>query len=162
MLQFTNGLAGRSKEVPLRRSESSKRKPFAAKLDIDPCHAVLVHLLVHRRAKGNRAHDAIAKLFINHRLVRIAVVLHNLVEAVDERLDGRHGACTAAVGKATNIFLERILIETERFCQDTYVLGRGRGLAIKDGGDSDLAATQELGEIGKSQLLPSLGGKKLL
>jgi hypothetical protein len=49
----------------------------------------LVHLLLDLCGEADGGHDAVAKLLVHDCFVGIPIVLHNLVEAVYQGLDGR-------------------------------------------------------------------------
>merc|ERR1712098_961078 len=93
--------------------EWREREPFASHLNVDPCDAILVDLLLDVSRECNGAHDPVAKLLIEYRLVGIAIVLHNLVETVDQRLFGRHLDTLATVWEARQLRRQSCMINLE-------------------------------------------------
>lgn len=81
--------------------ESSERQPLPPHRDNHPI-AFLISFFLHIRRERDGAHDAIPKLLIHDRLVRVPVVLHYFVQPIDERLAWWHGYCTAPVGHAVH------------------------------------------------------------
>jgi hypothetical protein len=87
--------------------------PLSSQGDNGPVVSLLVNLLLNLGAEGDGAHDSIAKLLVQHGLVGIAVVLHDLVQSVDERLDRWHGTSTATVWEAEELLLEELMVGTQ-------------------------------------------------
>lgn len=77
--------------------------PLSPQRNNCPVIALLIRLLLNLCAEGNRTHNAIPKLLIQYRLVRISIILHNLIQPVDQRLDWRHGSRTSSVGETEQL-----------------------------------------------------------
>lgn len=129
--------------------------------DDHPRGAVLVDLLLHLGAEADGAHDAVAKLLVQDGLVRVAVVLDDLVQAVDERLDGGHGPRAAAVGEAHQRGGEHLPGQAEQAAKLVDVGGRRRRLSVEDGRDRDLAAPEVGGDLLEREVGLVLGGEEL-
>lgn len=123
--------------------------------------SLLINLLLHLGAESNGAHDAIAKLLVQDGLVGIAVVLDDLVQAVDERLGGGHGPGVAAVRKGQQLGRQGLLGQVQQGGELLDVLGGGAGLAVEDGRHGDLAAAEELGNLGEGEVGLGLGLEEL-
>lgn len=78
----------------------SKNSPLPPHRDHRPVIPLIIRLLLYLGAETDSAHNTIPELLIQHRLVRIPVVLHNLVQSVDERFHRWHRPRTAAVGES--------------------------------------------------------------
>lgn len=74
--------------------------PFALHCDHNPRRSVLIDFFVDLGVEADGAHDSVTELLVHDSLVGVAVVLHDLVEPVDEWLDRRHGSRPAPVGEA--------------------------------------------------------------
>ena len=61
--------------------------PFPPKSNDSPV-SLLVRLFLHLRRKTDSAHNAITKFLIQHGLVCVSIVLHDLEQAVDQWLFG--------------------------------------------------------------------------
>lgn len=146
---------------PIRSVGGCQHSPLAPPGDDDPRGAVLVDLLLHLGAEADGAHDAVAKLLVEDGLVRVAVVLDDLVQAVDERLDGGHGPGAAAVGEAHQRRGEDLLGQAQQVAELVDVARRGRRLAVEDGGDGDLAAAEVACDLLEGEVGLVLGGEEL-
>lgn len=135
--------------------------PLAPPGDHHPGIAFLVHLLLHLGAEADGAHDTITKLLVQDGLVGVPVVLNHLVQAVDERLDGGHGARAATVGDGHQLGREDLLGDVEERRELLYILGGGLCLAVEEGGDGDLFAAQQVGDLGEAQAGLGLGLEEL-
>lgn len=122
------------------------RKPFAPHRNNRPSGPLLIHLLLHLRAKRNRTHDPISKLLIQHRFIRVSIILHNLIKSVDQRLDGWHGAGAATVGEAQQLLCELGFRHVEDGGELLHIFGRGLGLAVEERGDGDFGAAEFSGD----------------
>lgn len=134
-----------------RKGAGHGNLPLAPPGDDHPGIALLVNLLLDLGAEADGAHDAVAELLVQDGLVCVAVVLDDLVQAVDERLDGGHGPGAAAVGDGHELGGEDLLGDVEERRELLDVLGGGLGLAVEQGGDGDLAAVQQVGDLGEAQ-----------
>src|SRR5476651_1889571 len=98
--------------------------------------ALLVGLALHGHVEVDGAHDAVAELLLDQLLPGGAIDLHQLVEAIDQRIGRRHLRQRAAIG--------HLLQEQRFFLAETEQLG-GLGrlllghlhLAHAGGGDED-------------------------
>lgn len=82
-----------------------QNSPFAPQSNNSPVIAIRIRLLLHFGRKGNSAHNPIPKLLIENSLVRVPVVLHNLIQPVDQGLLRRHLNGATAVRKAAQLLL---------------------------------------------------------
>lgn len=87
-----------------------QHSPFSPPRDHDPRGTILINLLLNLCAKANRTHNTIPKLLIQNRLVRIPVVLDDLVQPVDQGLNGWHGSGAATVWEAHELWREDLLL----------------------------------------------------
>ena len=121
---------------------------------------LLIHLLLHITTKTNRTHDPIPKLLIHHGLIRVAIVLHDLVQSVYQRFHRRHGAGASAVGEAEELAAQHGFRDAKDGGELGDVGGVGAGLAVEQGGDEDLAASEGAGDGGEGQGARGLGVKE--
>ena len=112
------------------------------------------------RREADGAHDPVPELLVQHRLVRIPVVLHDLVQPVDQRLLGRHLDGLAAVGEPRELRLEGGMVDVEGLGELLDVLGGGSGLAVEESGDGDFVAAELLGEGFEGELFAGFGGEE--
>lgn len=82
--QPTRGLDDR------RPPQRNQNLPLSPQGDDRPSVPVLVRFLLHLGGKSDCTHDSISKFFIQYRLIRITVILHNLIDPVDQWFLGRH------------------------------------------------------------------------
>lgn len=143
------------------KGASQVNSPLAPPGNDNPGVTLLINLLLDLGAEADGAHDTVAKLLVQDGLVGIPVVLDDLVEAVDERLDGGHGARAAAVGDCHQLGREDLLGDVEERRELLDILGGGLGLPVEDGGDGDLAAAQQVGDLGEAQAGFGLGVEEL-
>lgn len=146
---------------PMSRPGREEYSPLAPPGNDDPGIPLLVDLLLDICAEADGAHDTVAKLLVQDGLVGVPVVLDDLVQAVDERLDGGHRPGAAAVGEGHQLRGENLLGEIQKGRQRLDILGRGRGLAVEDGRHGDLAAAQEVGDLGEGEVGFGLGLEEL-
>ena len=139
------------------RARESHNSPLPPQRNNGPIIPLLIRLLLDLGAEANGAHDAIAKLLIQHRLVRVAVVLHDLVEAVDQRLDGGHGPGAAAVREAEQLLREHGFGDGEERGERRDVGGRGRGLPVEERGDGDFGPVEGAGDGLEGEVLGGFG-----
>lgn len=131
--------------------------PLSLQCNHRPRRPRLVHLLVDLRLEANPAHDAVAKPLIQDRLVRVAVVLHHLVEPVDERLRRRHGHRGPAVGKSRHLLAQLPGVDAQEGAELVDILGRGARLAVEEGGAGHFAAAEVGGDVCKGEVLGGFG-----
>lgn len=120
-------------------------QPFASERDHHPGSPRIIHFLLDLRVEADGAHDTVAELLVQDGLVRIAVVLHDLVEAVDQRLDRRHGTGPAPVREPHHLLRDGLLRDSEDLRELIDILGRGLHLAVEEAGDRNLTASELLG-----------------
>lgn len=135
--------------------------PFAPPGDDHPGIPFLINLLLHLGAEADGAHDTVTELLVQHGLVGVPVVLDDLVQAVDERLDGGHGPRAATVGDGHQLGREDLLGDVEERRELLDILGGGLCLAVEEGGDGDLLAAQQVGDLGEAQAGLRLGLEEL-
>lgn len=138
---------------PLFNLESSEGQPLTPPLNNDPVNSLVIRLLLHTRAEANSTHDTVTELLIHDRLVRISVVLHNLVQSVDERVLGRHVEGSASVGPGVQLLLQLRLVEVEKFSKGLDVGLRGFSLTVEDCGAGYFVAAEGLGDLLEGELL---------
>lgn len=124
-----------------------KNSPFPPHGNNRPVIPLVVRLLLHVRRERDGAHNTVPELLVHHRLVRIPVVLHDLVQAVDQRLARRHVHRAAPVRVAGQRGGQAVLGDCEKGGEGLDVVGRGARLAVEDGGRGDLAAANVLGDL---------------
>lgn len=129
---------------------SRGNSPLAPPGNDYPGIALLIHLLLHLRTEADGAHDSVSEFLVQNRLVGVPIVLNDFVKAVDERLNGRHGARATTVGDGHQLRSEDLLGDVEECRKLLDILGRGLCLSVEYGGDGDLAAAQEIGDLGEA------------
>jgi len=139
--------------VVLKESFGTMNPPFSSQCDDRPIVPILIRLLLHLRAETNRTHNPISKLLVQHRLISIPIVLHNLVQSVNQRLLWRHLDTAATVWKPTQLNLERAMVDVEDRGKFLDVFWASSGLAVENGGDGDLFAADFFGECFEGELL---------
>ena len=113
------------------------------------------------RAKRNGTHDPIAKLLVQHRFIRIPIILHNLIQAVDQRLSGRHLHRPATVGETSDLRLQqRGLRDVQDFGQVLDVVFVGARLAVEECCDGDFVAPEGLGDGFEAEVFGLLLGEE--
>lgn len=125
-------------EEPGRRK--TQHLPLSSPRNHDPRGAILIDLLLDLCAEADSTHNTIPKLLIQNRLVRIPIILNDLVQPVNQRLDGRHGTGTATVREAHELGCEDLLLQPKELGQLLDISRGGRCLPIEDGCDGDFAA----------------------
>lgn len=141
--------------------ESFQHLPLSSPGNHNPRSAILINLLLDLCTEANSTHDTISELLVQNRLVRISIILNDLVESVNHRLDGRHRTGAATVGEAHELRCEDFLLQAEDLRQLLNVFRRGRGLSVEDGRDGNLTAAEVLGKLFKGQVRVVLGGEQL-
>lgn len=137
-----------------------KRQPLPPQRDNSPVIPLLIRLLVNLGRERNRRHDPVPKLLVQHRLVRIPIVLHDLVKTVDQRLLGRHFHGAAAVREARELLAQLVMGDAEERRELLDVLGGGLGLAVEDCGGGDFVAADVLGDLLKGEGFGGFGGEE--
>ena len=140
--------------TPSHREENS---PFTTQRDDGPVISLGVSLLVHLGREGDGTHDAIAKLLIQHRLVRISIILHDLIQSIDERFFGWHLHRPTTIRETAQLSYQKIVWNPQQVGQVVDIFWRGLGLAIEDGSRGDLITTNVLADSLETQLLSSFG-----
>lgn len=135
--------------------------PLAPPRDDDPLRPVRVDLLLDVGREADGAHDAVAELLVQDGLVRVPVVLDDLVQAVDERLDGGHGPGPAPVRDGHELRGQRLPGEAQQAGQLVDVRRRGLRLPVEERRDGDLAAAEVPGDLLEGEVLFGLGGEEL-
>lgn len=134
-----------------------KHSPLPPQRNNRPIIPLLIHLLLDLRTEGDGRHDAVAKLLVQHGLVGVAVVLHDLVQSVDQRLDRRHGPRAPAVRETQQLGAERGLGDVEDAGERADVCCRGLRLPVEERGHGHLGAPQLFGDAGEGEGLGSFG-----
>ncbi|CAG8647440.1 1932_t:CDS:2, partial [Scutellospora calospora] len=139
--------------------EARERKP-ARKRNLDPL-PLLIRLLLHLGTERNSTHDPIPELLINHTLVRIPIVLHNLIQPVNQRLTRRHFERAAAVREVHQLRLAQLGFgDVEDLGEVHEVLLRGGRVAVEHGGRGDFFAAEGLGDGFEGEVLGFFGGEE--
>lgn len=132
--------------VKLRNQSREQDIPLSTQRNDGPVNSLLVRLLLNLCAECNSAHDSVTKLLVQHRLVRISVVLHNLVESVDKWLDGWHRSSTTSV-RAACVELGKLgLGDVENGGELRDICFVGLRLSVEDGGNCDFGSTEGAGD----------------
>jgi len=126
--------------------KDTSNSPLAPERNDSPI-PLLIRLLLNRCTETNSTHNPIAKLLIQHRLVRIPIILHNLKEPVNQRLARRQLRQLAAVRQARELRLSQCrLWDIEELGEFGEVFGRGARLAVEEGGAGYFVAAQGGGD----------------
>ena len=141
------------------RKQRIRNVPFPPQLDHDPL-PLLIRLLAHTRTEANRTHNSIPKLLIDHRLIRIPVVLHDLIQSIDQRLLRRHRHTLPAIGPPRELRGQSRVVDVEEFGQGGDVVGGSAGLAVEDGGDGDFIAAEGGGDGFEGEGFGGFGGEE--
>ena len=128
----------------LERHSKGANIPLATQVDVHPCNTILVYFLVDVRREGNGTHDTVAELLVDHCLVCVAIILHDFVQSVYERLLGWHRDAPSPVWKARELCCKSALINAEVFGKLRHILFRSSALAVKDGSNSYLGPSKFL------------------
>lgn len=127
--------------------------PLPPQCNHSPVISVLICLLLHLGRERNGTHNAIPELLIEDRLVCISIVLHNLIQPVNQWLFGWHFHRTTPVRKAAQLVSKLGLVDPQDRGQLFDVLGGGLGLAVENGSYSNLIAADMLGDLLKGEFL---------
>lgn len=138
------------------RERELQDSPLALHREHRPGVALLVDLLVHLGREGDGAHDAVSELLVQHGLVCLTVVLHNLVQAVDERIPGRHVNSLSAVRKASQTHLQVGRRDPEQRAELVDIFGRRPGMAVEESSHCYLAAAEVVCDLLEGELLACL------
>lgn len=149
MIRLESGERQPVKEISVEDLHDEDRcanSPLAPEGDLDPV-ALLIRLLLNVRAEGNGTHDTVTKLLVQHSLVGIAVVLDDLVEAVDQGLLRGHLHLVASVRVARHLgSLQCRFVDFEAFGEVLDVFWRGLSLSVEQGSNCYLIAAQCFGD----------------
>lgn len=126
--------------------QQKKNSPLPPQRNNSPLGPFIVHLLLDLRTKANSTHDPIPEFLVQHRLIRVPIILHNLIQAVYQRLGRGHGPRAAAVGEACGLELrgEGRVVEVQELGERGDVGGGGGALAVEERGNGDFGAVQLL------------------
>jgi hypothetical protein len=129
----------RTEQRNQRRKKKRRRKnsPLPPQRNNRPRRPTLIHLLLHLRTKRNRAHNPIPKLLIQDRLIRIPIILHNLIQAVNQRFHRRHRARSPPIGKSKQLLRELRFRHVQDLGEFLDVGGGGLCLPVEERGDCD-------------------------
>ena len=139
-----------------------KGLPFPTKGNNSPIIPISIRLLLHLGRERNSTHNPIPELLIQHRLIRIPIVLDNLIQSVNKRFPGGHFHRTTTIRKTTQLLLEKRLRNVEDGCEILDVLGGCLGLAVKDGCCGYFIAADVLGDLLEAEFLRCFGFKESL
>lgn len=105
---------------------------------------MLINLLLDLRAETDGAHDTIAEFLVQDSLISIAIVLNNLIQSVDQRLDRWHWSRAAAIWEAQKLCLEDLVVCAKDLAQLLDIFWRCLCLTVEEGGDGDFATSEFL------------------
>lgn len=142
-------------QTPLLYTE--KNLPFPTKGNNSPIVPIPIRLFLHLCRERNSTHNPISKLLIQHRLIRIPIILNNLIESVNKRLPWGHFHRTAPVRESAELLLEKRLRNVEDGCEILDVLGRCLGLAVEDGCCCYFIAANMLGNLFETEFFGCFG-----
>lgn len=131
--------------------------PFPSQGDDSPIIPILIRLLLHLSRERDSAHDPIAKLLVQDRLVRIPIVLHNLIQPVDQGLFGRHIHRMTTERVTRQLSFQLGFLYPKDSCKVLDIFGGGLGLAVEDGCHCDFVAAEFLRDLLKGELLLGFG-----
>jgi len=147
-------------KIPSHHIKTAINIPLAPKGNLNPL-PLLIRLLLNLRAEADRTHDTIPELLVDHTLVSVPVVLHNLVQPVDQGFTRGHLERTAAVREVHDLGLAQLgLGDVEDLGQVLDVLLVGWGVAVEHGGGRDLLAAEGLGDGFEGEVLGLFGGEE--
>lgn len=127
--------------------------PLAPQCNHSPVISILIRLLLHLGRERNGTHNAIPELLIENRLVCISIVLHNLIQPVNQWLPGWHFHRTTPVRKATQLISKPGPVDLQDRGQLFDVFRGGLGLAVENGSYSNLIAADMLGDLLEGEFL---------
>lgn len=134
--------------------------PLAAQGNLDPI-ALVIRLLLHLSAERDRTHDAVAKLLVQHSLVSISIVLHDLVQPVHQWLPRRHLHLPPTIREGSELGLEQLRLgDIEDLAQVLDILLACLGLAVEQRGAGDFVTAESLGDSLEGQVLLLLRGEQ--
>lgn len=131
--------------------------PFSTKSNNSPVITILINLLLNLRRERDSTHNPISKFLIENRFVGITIILHNLIQSVDEGLLGRHFDGVTAIGEAAEVILQSLLGDEKQIGQLFDVFGRCLGLSVEYGSCGYFIATEVLANFLEAQLVGCLG-----
>ena len=129
-------------------------------MNVHPLDAVLVGLFLNLRGECYCAHDAIAKLLVNDGLVSITIVLHDLKQAIDQRLLRWHLDTFPSVWKATQLRVKNGLLNPQVRRQLLDIFWGSASLSVEHSSNCDLTSTELLSDCLERRSLFSLGGEE--
>ena len=130
--------------------------PFAPKGDNCPVIPILIRLLLNLCRERNRTHDAIPKLLIQHRLIGIAIILDNLIQAINKWFLRRHFNRATSIREATQLVLQDRGRNIQQCGELLDILRRSLGLTVEDGGGGYFITADMVGNLFKAKLFGSL------
>jgi hypothetical protein len=134
--------------------------PLSPQRNLNPL-PLLIRLLLDLCAETDRTHNTIPKLLIDNTLVSVPIVLHNLIQPVDQGLAGRHLERAAAVREVHDLGLTQLgLGDVEDLGELLDVLLVGGRVAVEHGGGGDFLAAEGLGDGFEGEVLGFFGGEE--
>ena len=82
---------------PVLESESGIGQPLSSPSNLHPV-SLFICLLLHVRAESDGAHDPVAKLLVQNRLISVAVVLYHLKQTINQWILWWHLKRSSTVG----------------------------------------------------------------
>lgn len=131
--------------------------PFPSHGNYSPIVSILIRLLLHFGREGYSAHDPITEFLVQDSLVCKSIVLHNLIQSVDQGLLWRHVHCLPSEGVAGQLGFQPGLLYPKDSCKSVNIFRRGLSLPVKDSCNGHFVASELLRDLFEGELLLSLG-----
>ena len=107
--------------------------PLPPQININPLNPLIINLLLHMRRKRNGTHNPIPKLLVQHSLIRIPIILHYLIQSINQRFLWRHLDRAASIRHSCDLRrVERGLGDVEELGEVLDVFWAGVGLAVEE------------------------------
>lgn len=135
----------------------SSRIPFASQGNDSPSVSILICLLLHLCREADRAHDSVPEFFIEDSFVRIAVILYNLIQTINQRLSRRHVHDLSPEWVACQLFLELPMVNPQNGRELLDIFRSSLRLTVKDTRNSDFVTTKLLADLLKGETLGGFG-----
>ena len=127
--------------------------PFASQSDDSPIVPILIGLFLHLRRERDSTHNPISKLLIQYSLVCVSVILYNFIEAVDQRLLGRHVHDLATERVAGQLLAQQGLVHAQDIGELLSIFRCCLSLTVENGCDSYFVAAELLCDVLKCEIL---------
>ena len=124
--------------------------PFASQSNNRPIISILICLFLNFCRERNSTHDTIPKFLVQHSLIRIAIILDNLIQAVNKWFFRRHFNRATSVRKAAQLLLKGRQRDFQHFGELLDIFWGSLGLAVEDGGSSYFITANVVGNFFKA------------